>query len=344
MKKNTNIPTRKSYKGNFEDNFWNNFTRRQLVKKPESWISGEKLRGLAKRLNYQNQAKVDKVAETLRKGADLGCVGSARLGTSMRNSPSAYEYGERLLDALEDWLKDDLAAGPFTKAELSKVFEGEEVKVNPMAVRLKPNGKARIIIDMSSPHLGKVDLTDNTPSSVNSGIDKEKFPAKMAGTKDVVEVFYNHGVGCVFCKADWTAAYKHVHVRPEDLKLQVIEIGGRYFVEKALVFGCTSSPGIYDEGAKVVIDLAATEAETDKKAVLQCLDDVVAVGRKGDNNCLRFYNTYRRTCEEVGVVLAPEGDKDKAFPPDTIGTILGKNRIIEIFINYMNIYIYIYKF
>ena len=70
----------------------------------------------------------------------------------MRNSPTAFQYGPRLVDSLEDWLKDDLAAGPFTKEELVNIFGAVGFKVNPMAVRLKPNGKARIIIDMSSPH------------------------------------------------------------------------------------------------------------------------------------------------------------------------------------------------
>ena len=200
-KKNSYIPTRKSYKGKYEASFWKNFTKRQLVMKPESWISSSKLMEVAERINYHNMKEVTEVASILKEGANLGCRGSARLGTVMRNSPTAYQYGERLVDALEDWLKDNLAAGPFTREELEQHFSWEDIKVNPMAVRLKPNGKARIIIDMSSPHLGEVDLDDTIPTSVNSGIDKKKYPAKMAGTKDVVRAFYRHGVGCVFCKA-----------------------------------------------------------------------------------------------------------------------------------------------
>ena len=44
-----------------------------------------------------------------------------------------------------------IAAGPFTRQELEA--EGlKEIKINPIQVRLKPNGKARIILDLSSPH------------------------------------------------------------------------------------------------------------------------------------------------------------------------------------------------
>ena len=122
---------------------------------------------------------------------------------------------------------------------------------------------------------------------------------------------------------DWTAAYKHIHVRSQDIQLQFVELGGRYFAERALVFGCTSSPGIYDRTAKLIINMTATLARTDRESILQCLDDVVKVGPATDDSCKKFYENYRAVCQEVGVVLAPEGDKDKAFPPDTEGTILG---------------------
>ena len=47
-------------------------------------------------------------------------------------------------------------------------------------------------------------------------------------------------------KLDWESAYKHVHVRREDLKLQVFKFCNKYFFELRLAFGTTSSPGIYN--------------------------------------------------------------------------------------------------
>ena len=322
-KSNCHIPTLSSYKGKFPQSYWDNFTKRDLRTKPESWISTEKLQEVARRVNHKNKKELEVAENILTHGADLACVGSARLGTKMRNAPSCFEYGERVMDSMEDWLQQDLAAGPLTKEELLCHFKWEEVTINPISVRLKPNGKARIIVDMSSPHLKEVDLTSQIPSSVNSGISKKTWPATMASTKDVIKLLYAKGVGAVFCKCDWTAAYKHIHVRAGDLHLQVLEIGGRYFVERALVFGCVSSPGIYDFIAKLIIKLATLEAGVEPASVLQCLDDVVAVAGAEETSCSEFYHTYRKVCAEVGVKLAPEGDKDKAFPPDTVGTILG---------------------
>ena len=269
--------------------------------------------------------EVEKAAGILDNGADLGCMGSARLPTKQRNAESCYEFGERVLDSLEDWLQQGIAAGPMTKKEVRHHL-GADYTVNPISVRLKPNGKARIIVNMSAPHVKdkeKLDLSSGVPTSVNSGISKEAWPANMAGTKEVLELLHLKGQGCKFCKSDWTSAYKHIFVRTKDLCLQVLEIGGRYFVEKALVFGCVSSPGIYDFIAKLVIKLAAARVGTSLGDILQCLDDVVHIAHRDSTDCEEFYLSYRQTCEEVGVRLAPEGDKDKAFPPTCEGTILG---------------------
>ena len=47
---------------------------------------------------------------------------------------------------------------------------------------------------------------------------------------------YRAGRPCEMCKADWDMAYKQVSVRCEDHRLQVIEFGGRFFVERCLTF------------------------------------------------------------------------------------------------------------
>ena len=35
-----------------------------------------------------------------------------------------------------------------------------------------------------------------------------------------------------YLSQDWADAYKHIHVRPEDIHLQVVEWGGMYFVDR----------------------------------------------------------------------------------------------------------------
>ena len=71
----------------------------------------------------------------------------------MPNSSSAFQFGNRLVDSLQSWLEAYLAAGPLTMDKVKETFYITSITINPMAIRLKPNGKARIIVDMSTPHL-----------------------------------------------------------------------------------------------------------------------------------------------------------------------------------------------
>ena len=64
--------------------------------------------------------------------------------------------------------------------------------------KMKPNGKARIILNLSR---GK-------PVSVNEGIDKMEFPAVMSSTTAWIRIMIRCGKGCRFAKCDWQAAYK----------------------------------------------------------------------------------------------------------------------------------------
>ena len=50
-----------------------------------------------------------------------------------------------------------------------------------MKVRIKPNGKARLILELSAPHQDEVELGMGCPVSVNAGIDPKEFVTEMMG-------------------------------------------------------------------------------------------------------------------------------------------------------------------
>ena len=126
--------------------------------------------------------------------------------------------------------------GPLKREELPW-----EPKVSPMTVRLKPNGNARIIMDLSAPHGPR--LGDGEACSPNIGMGEyEEFePVTMAGDVAWRKCMYMAGRPCGFCKADWDMAYKHVSVRSMDHRLQVVEFGGRFFVEQAQMVSAQSA-------------------------------------------------------------------------------------------------------
>ena len=179
-------------------------------------------------------------------------------------------------------------------------------------VKLKPDGKARICINMSAPY-GKPGDPEGIPKAVNEGIDADEFLATMSSTRSFCESLMLAGCPGVMCKLDWREAYKHTAVREEDHKLQVFEFGGRLFGEIMETFGCVSSAGIFDDVSKVVKGLAIIKSDIWRKMVNQVLDDAVACGGKGEKVVARFYLCYRQICDELGVKLAGEEDADKAF-------------------------------
>ena len=66
-------------------------------------------------------------------------------------------------------------------------------------------------------------------------------------------------------------------------RFQLVEFGGRYFVDTALTFGGSISPTIYKMVARLLIELAALDSGMDLRHSVQHLDDncvVAAAGRR----------------------------------------------------------------
>ena len=306
------LPQLDNYEGIFNDEYWAHWEKKTYndLEPFNSWVCPEKLERIANELGYTGgEDRLKRVLNCLRKGADIGCRGSGRLPTRHPNSKSTAEYGNRVADALQGWIVDGLCYGPLDEDELP----WGDYSVNPITVKLKPNGKARICIDMSAPHLTGANHGQSA-TSVNSGIEADDFPTHMSSTKTFCESLMRSGCPSEVCKLDYNQAYKHIAVRKEDHHLQVFTFGGKFFGEVRLTFGCTSSAGLFDDLAKLVKEMAQRVSGTKKELVNQVLDDVVAVGSQGDGTVTRFYKAYRKICTDIGISLADESDVDKAFP------------------------------
>ena len=316
------------------EGFWRNWWKRPLssaVLENASWICPDRLWDVAVKRGLPGDGRLERVCEVLRNGADIGCIGRGRLPTRSPNGESLWEreVGGVVADVLQDWLVKGIAAGPLTRREVEEVF-GQSYTVNKVTTRPKPNGALRIIVDMSSPRDRDSSVPGwlwphTSPGSVNSSIDIDRFPTRMSSLRIFVRMLYNVGRGALVFKVDWSDAYKHIKVRDEDLKLQVIEFGGRFFVELRLVFGARSSPGIYDEVSDVVLDVAVLESKILRSLVTKHLDDTLGVGTsKADDPVQACFKAYLRVAEEVGVKLpVPDEDKTKVQSPATTVLALG---------------------
>lgn len=154
------------------------------------------------------------MCQRIRDGADIGCKGKFRSASTSTNAPSAYQYGAEVSDAIAAWVDKGFAYGPVSMGHVPS-----DAKINGIMVRPKPNGSARIILNLSAPK----------GNSVNEGIDKDEFPATMSSTEAWLKTLYKAGRNCWICKTDWSDAYKHFAVRKQDTDLQWFSWGGKYF-------------------------------------------------------------------------------------------------------------------
>jgi len=217
------------------------------------------------------------VCQDLRYGADIGCHGIARNGSVSKNASSAFQFGRHVSDAIADWLHKGFADGPYEEWEVPS-----DAKINCILCREKPNGSVRIILNLSSP----------AGLSVNDGINSDDFPAIMSSTKKWLEVLDTVGRGAWMAKIDWSDAYKHLHVKKDDLNLQWFSWLGKFFRELCLIFGSSSSPGLYDRLAKTVLDIVLRIANFPKAWICQHLDDTAAACPSNDTAIFRFDETY----------------------------------------------------
>jgi len=287
--------------------FWEAFPVNR--EKGKSLISAVQLKSIALAVGTSDRDRLEAVCRDLRGGADIGCRGEFRRASRSSNAASALEHPREVTDAVASWVAAGFAIGPFDPEETPR-----DVKINGIMTRLKPNGAVRIILNLSAPK----------GAAVNEGIDLAEFPATMSSTGKWLAVLSAAGRGAFMVKMDWADAYKHVHVREEDVRLQWFSWLGKNFAEVCLVFGAVSSVGIYDRAAKVVLDLVLRMSGFPKKMVCQHLDDVcAAAGASAADGLRRFEDCYRAVAAQVGVKLAPPEDKDKGFSLCKLGVVLG---------------------
>ena len=164
----SNLPILDDYGvGDLGEEYWASWNKKPYVPKKGSIVDHEALMRAAKRLNYPDMSKVQYICDFLKEGASLGIQGEGRWPSAGRNNSSVLDYGARVADSLQGGIEDGYLCGPLTREEVDKIWP-EGVKVSPMMVRLKPNGSARIIMDMSWPK--KVKLGVGKACSLNEGM------------------------------------------------------------------------------------------------------------------------------------------------------------------------------
>ena len=88
--------------------YWRQFPS-NYVSPAKSKIDGEKMKELALDCGFKDFEQLDKVTKWLKEGADIGCHPLFRKPSSAKNSDSCYADGEKISDALADWISKGIA-------------------------------------------------------------------------------------------------------------------------------------------------------------------------------------------------------------------------------------------
>ena len=199
--KNPNLPLLSKYDGVLPESYWECWLRRDYssLTPRASWIDPVALQYEAQELGYKDEdGRLKRTLDRLRQGADIGCRGPARLPTRVKNSPSAFEYGDRVMDTIQGWVRDELCFGPMKPEEMPF----KDYTVNPIVVKLKPTGATRVCINMTAPYPRPGDDPE-APGAVNSGVNKAAFPASMGSTQSFAISLFRTGCPAEMTKIDW---------------------------------------------------------------------------------------------------------------------------------------------
>ena len=110
-------------------------------------------------------------------GADIGASGRARLPTLEKNSRSAFKYGDRLQEALQDLILQGAKLGPLFEEEVDLTT----AKFHAMGSKLKPSGKSCGLFKTNAGvrrDPGFV-YSPSCAGSLKSTIDNAKFPVNL---------------------------------------------------------------------------------------------------------------------------------------------------------------------
>ena len=184
----------------YGDIFWDQMDVVNIPEHPESWVDADILENIAMDSAFPEVEELKAMTKMLREGANTGVVGSARLAQDARNSPKVALYGLRVLETIRSWLEKKIICGPFKHAP-------ENAKRSPLGVVIKPTAEARVLVDLSFPHLENPDLDGVTPCSFNSGIDKAQFKTMSATVADVLEKLHRVGERALIAKIDWAGEF-----------------------------------------------------------------------------------------------------------------------------------------
>lgn len=133
----------------------------------------------------------------------------------------------------------------------------------------KYSDKKRLIVDLSAPH------SDSNNPSINELISKELSSLSYVRIDDAIELINSIGPGAIMCKVDILDAFKLLPIHPSQWQYYYLQLEQCYYFYQRLVFGCRSSPKIFDAFATSLCWIALNNYDVGN--ILHLLDDFITI-------------------------------------------------------------------
>ena len=233
-------------------------------------------------------------------GFRIGYLGE-RVGRFSHNLKSALEASETVSRKLEKEVALGRMAGPF-EAEPFPQFV-----VNPIGlVPKKQPGEYRMIHHLSFPQ----------GSSINDGIPQEFSSVSYATIQDAIDSIVDMQGPVYLGKCDILSAFRQIPVNPADYPLLGCYWQGKFYFDKCLEMGASSSCMIFEKVSTALEWIAKDQFPGVHWH--HVLDDFLCIGAS-EEACRDALLGFIAICEEIGMPMAP----DKTMGPERVLPFLG---------------------
>ena len=253
-----------------------------------------------------DKSEIEYLNSGFKKGFSIEYVGD-RVSRLSKNLISCFEKPEEVQKKLQKETALGRIAGPF----LEPPFQADYI-ISPIGIVPKSEtGQFRLIQHLSFPE----------NNSVNDGIIDESKTVNYASIDDAIAKLKTNGNGALMSKSDIDSAFRLIPVIPDDYPLLGMKFNHRYYYDKCLPMGCSSSCHIF-ERFSTALEWIATH-KFGIQSIIHYLDDFLIVGPANSDQCETDLNNFLSMCERIGVPIKSE----KQYSPQLSSLSLALNWI-----------------
>ncbi|CAG2203843.1 unnamed protein product [Mytilus edulis] len=240
--------------------------------------------------NHPNKEFKNYLVSGLSQGFSTGITTLPSKSIECKNLRSALSQPAHVLKLIETEVEKGFLEGPFD------FIPFKHYRINPIGVAEgKYNKKKRLIVDLSAPH------EDPKNPSLNELIDKDEFSLQYVSIDDAIRTIKSLGFKSWLLKTDIADAFKVMPLSPMLWPFHGIKWDDRYYFFNKLVFGCRSSPKIFDTLSQAICWIAQNNYNIEH--ILHLLDDFLVIVPEQDN-AQQTMNTFLGIFKSLGVPLS----------------------------------------